>query len=118
MGAEISWAPVRCAWCAPTPSAEGLVLPERSRGGAADCGLPWHAEQVPLPLPTCTTPSTWNAGLPIFWPCAAVSWWQALHSVLEGSWLAGGRPWQLPQFAEPPVQEGWVAAALVSFKVA
>ena len=46
MGAEITVLPNRCAWWAPTPRAEGLLFPDRSVGGAGDCGLPWQDEQV------------------------------------------------------------------------
>ena len=40
IGAAISTLPKRCAWWAPTPRKEEVVLPSRSRGGAADCALP------------------------------------------------------------------------------
>jgi len=67
MGEEISVLPTRCAWCAPTPSAEGLVLPARVARRRTDCALPWQEEQVGVP-PAGTT-KAWallagNARLP------------------------------------------------------
>src|SRR3954463_10299186 len=80
-GAVRPCALVRCAWWAPTPSAVGLVLPDRSRGGAGFCGLPWQEEQELVLSPTCTTPSTWKMGATV--PAlGAVSGWQAEHWLL------------------------------------
>src|SRR6266705_3072722 len=58
MGAEMKVLPNRCALWAPTPRAEGLVLPETYRGGAADCALPW--QEVQVAVPSAATWSEWH----------------------------------------------------------
>src|ERR1700682_2459810 len=78
MGAEITVLPNRCAWWAPTPRAEGLLFPDRSVGGAGDCGLPWQDEQVGVPSPP--TWSEWHSWheTPTVAPARSAPWhfWQ------------------------------------------
>src|SRR3954469_11499379 len=75
---EITVFPNRCAWCAPTPRAEEAVLPDRSRGGAGDCGPPWHDEQLMTP----------PAGMWSEWHC-----WQETPTLPPDR----SSPWQLWQ---------------------
>src|SRR5208282_2021649 len=105
----------RCAWCAPTPIAVVAVLPSRSVGGAGLAALPWQAEQVPLPLPSVSAPSTCNAGLMKFRFASTTRPWQLEHCVKPLPWLLGGRPWHVPQAAWPVPgsdQFGFVLVAL------
>src|ERR1700674_5205363 len=78
MGAEMTVLPSTCAWWAPTPRAEELVLPDRSRGGATDCALPWQEVQGLAPSVTTWSPVHAVHEMPTWPPEKSSPWhfWQ------------------------------------------
>src|SRR5438105_7616697 len=107
MVAEMKVLPDTWAWWAPTPRAEGLVLPETSRGGAGVWALPWQDEQVVLPSLATWNPWHWLHETPVLPPERSVPWhcWQmakfqlASRTMLE--WNSSSFGFRIPLSCTP-----------------